>query len=68
VLVLLHVVSKVLDKYLHSTAKMENKVECGFFLNVMIGKSATVLKLLAGKDKTLLVGRDLGFHVVDGVE
>jgi hypothetical protein len=48
-------------------------VEGRFFLNVIIGKSATVLKLLASKDKMLVVGRNaffilnLGFHVVDGV-
>jgi hypothetical protein len=48
-------------------------VQDRFFLNVIIGKSATVLKLLAGEDKTLLVGRNaffilnIGFHVVNGV-
>ena len=48
-------------------------MESRFFLNVIIRKSATVLELLAGKDKTLLVGRNaffilnLGFHVVNGV-
>ena len=42
-------------------------------LNVVIGEGTTVLKLLAGEDQTLLVGRntllilDLGFDVVDGV-
>jgi hypothetical protein len=30
-------------------------VQGGFFLNVVISKSATILKLLAGKDKSLLV-------------
>ena len=65
--------SQGLDKDLHSTAKTENKVERRFLLDVVVGKSTTVLKLLASKDKTLLVGRNsffilnLGFHVVDGV-
>ena len=42
-------------------------------LNVVIGEGTTVLKLLAGEDQTLLVGRNtllvlnLGFDVVDGV-
>ena len=43
------------------------------FLDIVVRKSAAVLKLLAGKDKTLLVRRNaffilnLGFHVVDSV-
>ena len=42
-------------------------------LDVVVGQRAPVLKLLAGEDKTLLVGRDtllvlnLRLHVVDGV-
>ena len=48
-------------------------MEGGFFLNAVIGKRTTVLELLAGKDKTLLVGRNVffilnfGFHVVNGI-
>ena len=48
-------------------------MECGFLLDVVIGKCATVLKLLSGKDKTLLIRRDallilnLGLNVVDGI-
>jgi hypothetical protein len=53
-----------LDEYLHSTMETENKVEGGFFLNVMVRQGATVmaLKLFACKDKALLVGnaRDNG--------
>lgn len=63
--------SQGLDKDPHSTVKTKNKVESGFFLNDIIGKSATVLELLVGKDKTLLVRRNaflnLGFHVVNGI-
>ena len=42
-------------------------------LNVVIGEGTTVLKLLAGEDQTLLIGRNtllvlnLGFDVVNGV-
>jgi hypothetical protein len=58
---------------LHTTTEAENKVESRLLLNVVIGKSATVLKLLAGKDQALLVRRnaflvlDLGLNIVDGV-
>ena len=42
-------------------------------LDIVVGKGATVLKLLAGKDEALLVGRDallvldLGLDVINGV-
>ena len=48
-------------------------MECGFFLDVVVGESAAVLKLFAGEDETLLVGRDaflildLRLDVIDGV-
>ena len=48
-------------------------MEGGLLLDVVVRKSATVLKLLAGEDESLLVGRDallvldLGLHVLDGV-
>jgi hypothetical protein len=34
---------------------MQNKVEGGFFLSVMVRQGATVLKLFARKDKAVLV-------------
>ena len=49
------------------------KVKGGLLLDVIVGKGAAILKLLAGKDQALLVGRDtllvlnLGLDVVDGV-
>ena len=52
---------------------MHTEVEGALLLNVIVGESTTVLELLAGEDKTLLVGRntflvlDLGLDVVDGV-
>ena len=62
-----------LDEDLHATAETEHEMEGGLLLDVVVGKSAAVLELLAGEDEALLVGRDtflvldLGLHVVDGV-
>ena len=48
-------------------------MESGFFLNVVIGESAAVLQLFAGKDETLLVWRnaflilDLRLYVINGI-
>ena len=48
-------------------------MESGLLLDVVVAQSATVLELLAGKDESLLVGRDallvldLGLDVVNGV-
>ena len=62
-----------LDEDLHTSAKTKDKVESGLLLNVVIGKSTTVLELLSGKDQALLVWwnallvLDLGLNVVDGV-
>ena len=56
-----------------ATAETEHEMEGGLLLDVVVGKSAAVLELLAGEDKTLLIGRDtflvldLGLHIVDGV-
>ena len=47
-----------LDKNLHSSTETENKVKSGFFLNVIVGKSPAIFKLLPRKDKSLLVRRD----------
>ena len=61
-----------LDKKLHPSMETQDKMG-GQPLNVVFGKGAAVLKLLSGKDKTLLVGRDtllvldLRLHVDDGV-
>merc|ERR1712188_314494 len=37
--------SKGLDKDLHSTSKSENKMKSGFFLDIVISKSSTIIKL-----------------------
>jgi len=48
-------------------------VESRLLLDVVIRKGTAILELLAGEDKSLLVGRnaflvlDLGLHVLDGV-
>ncbi len=56
-----------------ATTKAEHKVEGALLLDVVISKGVTVLELLAGKDKTLLIRGDtllvldLSLHVVDAV-
>jgi hypothetical protein len=58
-----------LDKDLHTTTQSENEVERRFLLDVVVRQSATVLELLAGKDKTLLVwGNALPEDDVSGVQ
>ena len=47
-----------LDKDLHSSTETEDKMKGGFFLNVIVGKSPAIFKLLSRKDKSLLVRRD----------
>merc|ERR1712045_325227 len=44
-----------LDKDLHSSTESEDQMESGLFLDVVVGESSAVLKLLASKDQTLLV-------------
>ena len=47
-----------LDEDLHASTQPEDQVKGGLLLDVVVCQSATVLELLAGKDETLLVGRD----------
>ena len=48
-------------------------MKCALLLDIVVGQSATVLQLLAGKDESLLIGRDpffvldLGLDIVDRV-
>ena len=48
-------------------------MKSGLFLNVVVGESTTVLKLLSSKDETLLIRRNaffvlyLCFYVIDGI-
>ena len=58
---------------LGTTTEPEHQMKSALLLDVVVGKSAAVLKLLAGEDEALLVGGDallvlnLGLDVVDGV-
>ena len=52
------------DKNLHATSKSQNKMECRFFLNVIVRESSTIFQLLTGKDKSLLIWWD-SFFVLD---
>jgi hypothetical protein len=64
---------KRLDEDLHTSTEAQDEMQGGLLLNVVVGERATVLKLLAGEDETLLVRRDallvldLALHVVDGI-
>ena len=56
-----------------SSAQAQDQVQGRFFLNVVIGQSAAIFELLAGKNESLLIGRDallvlnFGLDVVDRV-
>merc|ERR1712193_342193 len=65
--------SQGFDKDLHTSTKSQDKMEGGFFLDVVVAQCATVFQLLTSEDKTLLIWwnslfiLDLGFHVVNRV-
>jgi hypothetical protein len=58
---------------LHTATKTENEMKSRFFLDVVVGESASVLELLASEDQALLVRGNsflvlnLALDVVDGV-
>ena len=62
-----------LDEDLHSSSKAKNQMKGGLLLDVVVGKGATVLKLLASEDETLLIWGnallvlDLLLDLLDGV-
>merc|ERR1719361_24227 len=62
-----------LDENLHTTTEAKHKVEGGLLLDVVVGKGAPVLELLAREDQALLVRwdalfvLDLGLDIGDGV-
>ncbi|KAI8804039.1 hypothetical protein BJ742DRAFT_463310 [Cladochytrium replicatum] len=62
-----------LHKDLHTTTETKHEVESRLLLDVVVRKRPTVLKLLSGKDKALLVRGnallvlDLLLNVIDGV-
>ena len=47
-----------------TASESEDEVESGLLLDVVVRESASVLELLAGKDETLLIGRD-SFLILD---
>ena len=58
---------------LHTTTEAEDEMEGGLLLDVVIGKGAAILKLLAGENQALLIRRDallvlnLRLDVVDSI-
>ena len=62
-----------LDKDLHTSSETKNQVKSRFLLDIVVGKSSTVLELLSSEDETLLIRRDtflilnLGLDVVDRI-
>jgi len=65
--------SESLDEDLHTTSESEDEMESGFLLDVVVGEGTSILELLTGEDKSLLIGwdtflvLDLGLDVLDGV-
>jgi len=65
--------SEGLNKDLHTTSETEDQMESGLFLDIVVGKSSSILKLFTSKDESLLVRRDtflvldFGFDVLDGI-
>jgi len=65
--------SESLDKDLHTTTKTKYEMKSAFLLDVVIGKSTSIFKLLTSKDETLLVWwnsflvLDLSLHIFDSV-
>jgi len=65
--------SESLDEDLHTSSKSQDEMESRLLLDVVIGESSTVLELLSGEDKSLLVWwdsfliLDLGLDVLDSV-
>merc|ERR1711988_813192 len=65
--------SEGLDEDLHTSSESENKMKGGLLLDVVVGKSSSILKLLSSEDESLLVGwdtlliLDLGLDVLNGV-
>jgi hypothetical protein len=55
------------------STKRYDMMNYGFLLNIIVRKGSTVLKLLAGEDESMMIGRntflilELGLDVLDGV-
>merc|ERR1719152_1065222 len=65
--------SQSLDENLHTTSESQDEMKGGLLLDVVIRESSSILKLLTGKDESLLIRwdtffiLDLGLDVLDGV-
>merc|ERR1719188_1215696 len=65
--------SEGLDEDLHTSSQSKHKMEGAFLLDVVIGKSSSVLELLSSEDQPLLVWGNaflilnLGLHVLNGI-
>jgi len=65
--------SQGLDEDLHTTSKSEDQVKGRLLLDVVVGKSSSILKLLTSEDKSLLIWwntfliLDLSLDVLNGV-
>jgi len=53
-----------LDENLHTASQSEHQMQSRLFLDVVVGKSATVLELFSSKDESLLIWRE-AFLVLD---
>ena len=65
--------SESLDEDLHTTSESEDEMEGGLLLDVVVGEGSSILELLTGEDKSLLIGwdtflvLDLGLDVLNSV-
>jgi len=65
--------SESLYEDLHTSSKSENQMESGFFLDIVVRKCSSILKLLSSKDKSLLIWwdtfliLDFSFNILNGV-
>ena len=65
--------SEGLDEDLHTSSKSKDQVKGGLLLDVVVGESSSILKLLSGEDESLLIWwdsllvLDLGLDVLNGV-
>ena len=65
--------SKGLDENLHTTTETEHEMEGRLLLDVVVGESTAIFKLLSGEDQTLLVRwnallvLNLCLNIVDGI-
>jgi len=65
--------SESLNEDLHTSSESEDKMESGLLLDVVVGEGSSILELLTGEDKSLLIRwdsllvLDLGLDVLNGV-